>query len=68
MGFEAKVMTVVEEVLGESIVNGFAYGTLFVCCEAQEATALKRQLSKEFGKVQVTPQSGYMEYAFDFVA
>lgn len=68
MGFESKVMQVVEEVLGENTVNGFAYGTLFVCCEAKEAQALKRRLAKDFGKVQMTPQGGYMEYAYDFTA
>lgn len=68
MGFEAKVMAVVEEVLGENMVNGFAYGTLFVCCDRSEATALKRRLAREFGSVQMTPQGGYMEYAFDFTA
>ena len=68
MSFETKVMAVVEEVLGESIVNGFTYGTLFVCCMPDEARKLARRLNKEFGNIQVTPQCGHMEYAFDFTA
>lgn len=67
MGFESKVMQVVEEVVGKDDTSGFAYGTLFVTCLPNQAKTLRSRLSKEFScGVQVSPQGGYMEYAFDF--
>lgn len=69
MGFEAKVMAVVEDVLGKDDMNGFAFGTLFVNCFPKDATRLLRRLNKEFGgKVQKSTVGPHMEYAFDFTA
>lgn len=67
MDFEAKVMKVVDEVLGKDALNGFTFGTLFVVALPEKAEALLSKLSTEFGKVQM--QRGlYCEYSYDFVA
>ena len=69
MVFEAKVMAVVEEVLGKDEMNGFCFGTLFVNCFPKDATRLLKRLNKEFdGKVQKSTVGPHMEYAFDFTA
>jgi hypothetical protein len=67
MTFESKIMTVVEDVLGTNEMDGFFNGTLYVTCFPDEAKSLLTTLNKKFGEVQVTPQRGHMEYAFDFV-
>lgn len=69
MEFEAKVMKIVNEVVGENSMDGFFSGTLFVSCFPEEAATLNKKLNKAFeGKVRMTKQSGHMEYSYDFVA
>jgi hypothetical protein len=68
MTFETQVMATVTDVIGANEMDGFFNGTLYVTCRPEEARQLLTTLNKQFGKVQVTPQRGYMEYAFDFVA
>ena len=67
MNFESKVMSVVENVISVNEMDGFFNGTLYVTCFPEEARSLLTTLKQEFGKVQVTPQCGHMEYAFDFI-
>jgi hypothetical protein len=66
MTFETQVMAVVDSELGANEMNGFAYNTLFVTCLPEEARRLLTTLNQQFGPVQVTPQRGHMEFAFDF--
>jgi hypothetical protein len=68
MTFESKVMTVVTDVLGTNDMDGFFGGTLFVTCFPEDARLLLTTLSKQFGPVEVSPQGGHMEFAFDFTA
>lgn len=65
MGFEAVVLDRVANVLGTDNKADFAYGTLFVDCNAEEADKIKASLSK-ITKVSVTRTPA--EYVFDFVA
>ena len=66
MTFETQVMAVVTDVLGANDMDGFFGGTLFVTCFPEDARQLMVALGNQFGPVQVTPQRGHMEYAFDF--
>ena len=67
MTFESRVMAVVTDTLDINEMNGFFNGTLYVACFPAEAKSLLTRLNREFGgKVEVTPQRGYMEFAFDF--
>jgi hypothetical protein len=68
MTFEAQVMTVVADAVGANDMDGFFNGTLFVTCFPEEARQLLTTLHDQFGPVEVTPQAGHMEYAFDFTA
>lgn len=69
MGFEAKVMQVVEDTLGKDEMNGFAHGTLWVNCFPEDAKKLLKTLNKEFNNKVVMSQSKcHMEFAYDFVA
>jgi hypothetical protein len=68
MTFESKVMAVVADTVGTNDTNGFFNGTLFVVCDSGEAVELAYALTGHFGPVEVTPQAGHMEYAFDFIA
>jgi hypothetical protein len=68
MTFETQVMAVVSDTLGTSEMDGFCSGTLFVTCFPEEARQLLATLNEQFGPVQVTPQRGHMEFAFDFTA
>ena len=68
MTFESQVMAVVSDTVGANDMDGFFGGTLFVTCFPEEARQLMTTLTKQFGPVQVTPQAGHMEFAFDFTA
>ncbi len=68
MTFESKVMAVVTDVLGANEMDGFFEGTLFVTCFPEEARVLQAVLDQKFGPVEVSPQAGHMEFAFDFTA
>lgn len=67
MTFESKVMAIVEDMIGADETSGFFNHTLYVTCFPEEARLLQAVLNKKFGRVQVTPQAGHMEYAFDFI-
>ena len=68
MTFESQVMIVVANAVGTNDMDGFFNGTLFVTCFPEEARQLLVTLKEQFGPVEVTPQAGHMEYAFDFTA
>lgn len=65
MGFEKVVLDRVATVLGTDNKAEFAYGTLFVNCNAEEADNIESSLNK-ITKVNVTRTPA--EYVFDFVA
>lgn len=68
MGFEKRVLTVVDKVLKQDDTASFAYGTLFVPeITAKQAAKIETALIKEFRcGVIVSPVAN--EFAFDFTA
>lgn len=68
MGFEAKVLSVVEEVLGTPKGAGFQYGTLFVLCSSDQASIIKNTLQEKFIVMNIVSSEmpDGNEWAFDF--
>ena len=66
MGFETKVLDIVDEVLGVQVFAKFEYGTLFVECTPREATKLESAFNKAL-PCGVIVSSIEGEFAFDFV-
>lgn len=66
MGFEKRVLVVVEDTLGRDGSAEFVSGSLFVECSVQEAVGIETQLLKSFGAGIVMSRVGN-ESAFDFV-
>jgi hypothetical protein len=66
MGFEKRVLDVVEETLGRSRSASFTSGTLFVECSVPEAVKIETQLLKSFRTGIILSRVGD-ESAFDFV-
>jgi hypothetical protein len=66
MGFEKRVLTVVEDELGRSRSAQFTSGTLFVDCTVPEAVRLETRLLESFHTGIILSRVGD-ESAFDFV-
>lgn len=66
MGFEKRVLEVVEQTLGSANSAEFSCGTLFVGCTVAEAVQLETALLKAFQAGIVLSRVGE-ESAFDFV-
>lgn len=66
MGFEKKVLAVVEQTLGD-VDAGFYNGTLFVFCEVAQAVKLETALIKEMKCGIILSRTSPNESAFDFV-
>lgn len=66
MGFEKRVLNVVEETLGD-VYAGFYNGTLFVLCEVAQAVKLETALLKEVNCGIILSRTSPNESAFDFV-
>lgn len=66
MGFETKVLNVVDEVLGGQVFAKFEYGTLFVECTPRQAAKLESALIESF-VCGVIVSAIEEEFAFDFV-
>lgn len=66
MGFEKRVLEVVENTLGSTNSAEFVCGTLFVDCTVPEAVKLETALLKAFQAGIVLSRVGD-ESAFDFV-
>lgn len=68
MGFEKRVLDVVDVVIPAGQYAGFTNGTLFVECTAKEAAKLETALTEtfDFGLI-VSVSSIEGEFAFDFV-
>ena len=70
MGFETRVLEIVEPALGATGVASFSYGTLFVdrVSAEQADTILQKLRGREgLGNVEVTRIGQTNEYAYDFV-
>ncbi len=69
MGFETKVLAVVEEIMGDTDSAGFAYGTLWVgTFDKTEAKRILKALNAmNVGKVVMTFNKQVDEYSYDFV-
>lgn len=67
MAFEKQVLENVSKVTDKHAI--FVYGTLFVCCDAKEATKIETMLIDEYKcGIIVTPQRHEdSEFSFDFV-
>ena len=65
MGFEKKVLEVVEDTLG-NVPASFTNGTLFVECSVPEAVLLETTLLKELSCGIILSRVG-IESSFDFV-
>lgn len=65
MGFEKRVLEVVESTLGEKVA-AFFYGTMFVDCTVAEAVKLETALLKELRCGIILSRVGN-ESSFDFV-
>ena len=68
MGFETKVLAVVEEIMGNTNSAGFAFGTLFVgTFDKSEAKRIHKALSEmTSAKVVMTYNKQASEYSYDF--
>lgn len=67
MSFEKRVLESVSTITNKHAI--FAYGTLFVCCDAKEAAKIETMLIKNYKcGIIVTPQRHEdSEFSFDFV-